>query len=239
MWQLAETKDSRIAQYSFGRSISQLGMTVFSCTSARKGKKIFGNDPDPEKEYVLDSQTDLVKAHIAANPNGKVAAMEDVIREIGIYNQVHYRTVMFGSTWKSDSLKPAHLSIVYHNGAYTHMRMPGIARLTSLEDDGVAACSGLDDLSTVNRVAHVIKEPTSFTPHGVGSILVPMFDVWYHKTRLAQHLPFLVSEPDEVQINVTKPTVIVEFTKEEPDVKSFTTSWMNQIEEGLIEIVNR
>ena len=119
------------------------------------------------------------------------------------------------------------------------MRMPGIARLTSLEDDGVAACSGLDDLSTVNRVAHVIKEPTSFTPHGVGSILVPMFDVWYHKTRLAQHLPFLVSEPDEVQINVTKPTVIVEFTKEEPDVKSFTTSWMNQIEEGLIEIVNR
>ena len=119
MWQLAETQDSRIAQYSFGRSISQLGMTVFSCTSARKGKKIFGNDPDPEKEYVLDSQTDLVKAHIAANPNGKVAAMQDVIREIGIYNQVHYRTVAFGSTWKSDSLKPAHLSIIYHNGSYT------------------------------------------------------------------------------------------------------------------------
>ena len=119
------------------------------------------------------------------------------------------------------------------------MRMPGIARLTSLEDNGVAACSGLDDLSTVNRIAHVIKEPSAFTPRSVGSILVPMFDVWYHKTRLAQHLPFLVSEPDEVQINVTKPTVIVEFTKEEPDVKSFTTSWMNQIEEGFIEIVNR
>ena len=85
MWQLAETKDSRIAQYSFGKSISQLGMSVFSCTSARKGKKIFGNDPDPVKEYVLDSQNDLVKAHIAANPKGKVAAMEDVIREIGIY----------------------------------------------------------------------------------------------------------------------------------------------------------
>ena len=239
MWQLAETQDSRIAQYSFGRSISQLGMTVFSCTSARKGKKIFGNDPDPEKEYVLDSQNDLVKAHIADNPNGKVAAMEDVIREIGIYNQVHYRTVMFGSTWKSDSLKPAHLSIIYHSGAYTHMRMPGIARLTSLGDNGVIACSGLDDLSTVNRIAHVIKEPSAFTPRSVGSILVPMFDVWYHKTRLAQHLPFLVSEPDEVQINVSKPTVIVEFTKEEPDVKSYTTSWMNQIEEGLIEIVNR
>ena len=235
----ATTKDSRIAQYSFGRSISQSGMTVFSCTSANKGKKIFGNDLDPVKEYVLDSQTDLVKAHIAENPKGKVAAMEDVIREIGIYNQVHYRTVTFGSTWKSDSLKPAHLSIVYHDGAYTHMRMPGIARLTSLEDNGVIACSGLDDSSTVNRIVHNIKEPSAFTPRSVGNILVPMFDVWYHKTRLAQHLPFVISEPDEVQINVTKPTVIVEFTKEEPDVKSFTTSWMNQIEEGLIEIVNR
>ena len=119
------------------------------------------------------------------------------------------------------------------------MRMPGIARLTSLEDNGVIACSGLDDSSTVNRIVHNIDKPTAFTPRSVGNILVPMFDVWYHKTRLAQHLPFVISEPDEVQINVTKPTVIVEFTKEEPDVKSFTTSWMNQIEDGLIEIVTR
>ena len=239
MWQLAETKDSRIAQYSFGKSISQLGMSVFSCTTARKGKKIFGNDPDPVKEYVLDSQNDLVKAHIAANPKGKVAAMEDIIREIGIYNQVHYRTVMFGSTWKSDSLKPSNLSIVYHSGAYTHMRFHGIARLTSLEDDGVAACSGVEDLSTTNRKVHTISEPTYFTPHSVGSILVPMYDIWYHKSKLVQHLPFVVSEPDEVQINVDKPTTILEFTKEEPDVESFTTSWMNQIEDGLIEIVTR
>ena len=121
--QYATTKDSRIAQYSFGKSISQFGVTVYSCTNARDGKKIFGNDPDPEKEYVLDSQTDIVTAHIAANPNGKVAAMQDVIREIGIYNQVHYRTVAFGSTWRSDSLKPAHLSIIYHNGAYTHLSL--------------------------------------------------------------------------------------------------------------------
>ena len=49
----------------------------------------------------------------------------------------------------------------------------------------------------------------------------------------------MVSEPDEVQINVDKPTTILEFTKEEPDVESFTTSWMNQIEDGLIEIVTR
>ena len=63
--------------------------------------------------------------------------------------------------------------------------------------------------------------------------------IWYHKSKLVQHLPFVVSEPDEVQINVDKPTTILEFTKEEPDVKSFTTSWMNQIEDGLIEIVTR
>ena len=239
MWQLAETKDSRIAQYSFGKSISQLGMSVFSCTSARKGKKIFGNDPDPVKEYVLDSQNDLVKAHIAANPKGKVAAMEDVIKEIGIYNQLHYRTVMFGSTWKSDSLKPAHLSIIYHNGAYTHMRMPGISRMTSLEDDGVISCSGYDSKVATGRRVVFLKENDSFTPHGKGSIIIPMHDIWYHQTKLVQHFPFPISEPDTVQITIEKPTVIVEFYEGEPDVESFTTSWMNQIEEGLIEIVKR
>ena len=214
-------------------------MTVFSCNKAREGKKIFGNDPDPEREYVLDSQTDLVKAHIKANPDGKVAAMKDVIEEIGIYNQIHYRTVTFGSTWKSDSLKPAHLSIIYHNGAHTHMRMPGIARLTSLEPNGLIACSGYDDLSTTNRKVHFYKENDIFTPQAVGNTLVPMHDIWYHNTKLVQHLPFVVSEPDSVQITVDRPTVIVEFTKEEPNVEEFTTSWMNQIEEGLIEIVSR
>ena len=56
MYQLVETQDSRIAQYSFGKSISQYGMTVFSCNSARKGKKIFGNDPDPTTEdHIADT----------------------------------------------------------------------------------------------------------------------------------------------------------------------------------------
>ena len=66
-----------------------------------------------------------------------------------------------------------------------------------------------------------------------------MHDMWYHKTKLTQHLPFMVSDKDEVQLNVDKPTVIVEFTQDKPDVSEFTTSWLNQIEEGLIEIVNR
>jgi hypothetical protein len=42
-----------------------------------------------------------------------------------------------------------------------------------------------------------------------------------------------------VQITVDKPTVIVEFYQEEPDVGQFTQSWLNQIEDGLIEIVPR
>ena len=69
MYQLVETQDSRIAQYSFGKSISQYGMTVFSCNSARKGKKIFGNDPDPTTEIMVQTQDDIISAHIKDNPN--------------------------------------------------------------------------------------------------------------------------------------------------------------------------
>ena len=80
MQELATTQDARISQYSFGQSISQFGMTVYSCTSAREGKKIFGNDPDPTTEIILDSTDDIVTEHIKNNPNGKVAGYEDVIR---------------------------------------------------------------------------------------------------------------------------------------------------------------
>ena len=75
MQEYVTTQDSRIAQYSFGRSISQFGLTVFSCTSAREGKKIFGNDPDPTTEIILDSTDDIVTEHIKNNPNGKVAGL--------------------------------------------------------------------------------------------------------------------------------------------------------------------
>ena len=44
MQELATTPDARISQYSFGQSISQVGVTVYSCKSAREGKKIFGNE---------------------------------------------------------------------------------------------------------------------------------------------------------------------------------------------------
>ena len=237
--QYATTKDSRIAQYSFGRSISQFGVTVYSCTSAREGKKIFGNDPDPTTEIILDSTDDIVTEHIKNNPNGKVAGYENIIRECGQTYQVHYRTVSFGSTWKSDSLKPAGYSIVYHNGAHTNFRFPGINRLTSMEKGGIVACSGFDSKESTGRKVHFLKKSDSFTPHGKGSIIVAMHDCWYHQTKLVQHYPFPISESDTVQITVDKPTVIVEFYKGEPDVRSFTTAWLEQIEEGLIEIVNR
>ena len=239
MYQLAETKDSRIAQYSFGRSISQYGMTVFSCNSARKGKKIFGNDPDPTTEIMVETQDDIISAHIASNPNGKVAGYEDIIRECGNTYQVHYRTVSFGSTWKSCSLKPAGYSIVYHNGAHTNFRFPGLNRLTSMESKGVVACSGFDSKIATGRKVHFIKDNDSFTPQGSGSIIVAMHDCWYHKSFVKQHYPFPISDATTIQITVDKPTVVVEFTMGEPDVGQFTTDWLNQIEDGLIEIVTR
>ena len=239
MQELATTPDARISQYSFGQSISQFGVTVYSCKSAREGKKIFGNDPDPTTEIMVETQDDIISAHIASNPNGKVAGYEDIIRECGNTYQVHYRTVSFGSTWKSCSLKPAGYSIIYHNGAHTNFRFPGINRLTSLESGGVAACSGFDSKVATGRKIHFIKETDSFTPHGIGSIIVPMHDLYYHNTKVVQHLPFIVSDPDKVLLTIDKPTVIVEFIKGDPDVSAFTTSWLKQIEEGFIEIVNR
>ena len=62
MYQLANTPDHRIAQYTFGKSISQFGMTVFSCNKAREGKKIFGNDPDPTTEIMVQTQDDIISA---------------------------------------------------------------------------------------------------------------------------------------------------------------------------------
>ena len=239
MYQLAETKDSRIAQYSFGKSISQFGMTVFSCNKAREGKKIFGNDPDPTKEVMLETQDDIISGHITNNPNGKVAGYEDIIRECGNTYQVHYRTVSFGSTWKSCSLKPAGYSIVYHNGAHTNFRFPGLNRLTSMEAKGIVACSGFDSKIATGRKVHFFTDNDSFTPQGSGSIIVSMHDCWYHKSFVKQHYPFPISDTTTIQITVDKPTVIVEFTMGEPDVRQFTTDWLNQIEDGLIEIVTR
>ena len=71
-------------------------------------------------------------------------------------------------------------------------------------------------------------------------MIVDIFHCYYYKKKVYAHYPFPVSEPDTVQITVDEPTLILEFLiNEEPDVAHFTQSWLNQIEEGLIEIVDR
>ena len=237
---LANTQDSRIAQYTFGKSIAQFGVSVFACQDARIGKKVFGNDPDPVKEIMLETQDDIVSGHIKNNPNGKVAGYEDIIRECGQTYQVHHRTVSFGTTWRSDSLKPAHKSLLYHTNSHTHFRFPGLNRLISQEQGGQVACSGMEDMTACNRKVHIIDEHDSFTPSPSGSIIVAMKDIYYYKKKVYAHYPFPISEPDTVQITVDEPTLILEFLiNEEPDVAHFTQSWLNQIEEGLIEIIDR
>ena len=108
-----------------------------------------------------------------------------------------------------------------------------------MEGGGIVACSGFDSKVSTGRKIHFIKENDSFTPQGIGSIIVPMHDCWYHKTLLKQHYPFPISDITTIQLTVDQPTVIVEFIKGDPDVSAFTTSWLRQIEEGFIEIVNR
>jgi len=236
---LTQVQDSRIAEYSFGRVINAHDMNIFSCDSARLGKKLFGNDPDPLKEVILDDHSEIVRQWIADHPGGPVDTHQDVIFGLGDTLQVHHRTVMFGSTWKSDSLRPANKSFVYHNGSFTHFRFPGLARMTSLQENGNSVCSGFENRAALHRKVHVIESKMTFTPTKVGSILVPLHDAWYHKTKMRQHFPFLVSEPDTVAIAVEEPSVILEFTDAEPNVAEFSTSWLDQVERGLIEIVDR
>jgi hypothetical protein len=236
---LTQIQDSRIAEYSFGRVINAVGLNIFSSTNARLGKKLFGNDPDPLKEVVLDDHSEIVRQWIADHPGGPVDTNQDVIFGLGDTLQVHHRTVMFGSTWKSDSLRPANKSFLYHDGAYTHFRFPGLARMTSMEEDGICVCSGFENRSALHRTMHVIDGSMSYTPSKVGTILVPLKDAWYHNTKMRMHFPFVVSELDTIKITSEEPNVLIEFTEAEPNVAEFLRSWLDQVERGLIEIVDR
>ena len=236
---LTQLQDSRIAEYSFGRVITAVGLNIFSTDSAILGKKVFGNDPDPLKEVVLDNHSEIVRQWITDHPGGPVDTHQDVIFGLGDTLQVHHRTVVFGSKWKSDSLKPANKSFIYHDGAYTHFRFPGLARMTSLEEKGNCVCSGFENRAALHRKIHVIDGSLSFTPSKVGTVLVPLKDAWYHNSKMYQHFPFIVTEPDTINITSDEPNVIVEFTDAEPNVSEFLTSWLDQVERGLIEIVDR
>ena len=236
---LTQIQDSRIAEYSFGRVINAVGLNIFSSTNARLGKKLFGNDPDPLKEVVLDDHSEIVRQWIADHPGGPVDTNQEVIFGLGDTLQVHHRTVMFGSTWKSDSLRPANKSFLYHDGAYTHFRFPGLARMTSMEENGICVCSGFENRSALHRTMHVIDGSMSYTPSKVGTILVPLKDAWYHNTKMRMHSPFVVSELDTIKITSEEPNVLIEFTEAEPNVAEFLRSWLDQVERGLIEIVDR
>ena len=236
---LTQIQDSRIAEYSFGRVINAVGLNIFSSTNARLGKKLFGNDPDPLKEVVLDDHSEIVRQWIADHPGGPVDTNQDVIFGLGDTLQVHHRTVIFGSTWKSDSLRPANKSFLYHDGAYTHFRFPGLARMTSMEENGICVCSGFENRSALHRTMHVIDGSMSYTPSKVGTILVPLKDAWYHNTKMRMHFPFVVSELDTIKITSEEPNVLIEFTEAEPNVAEFLRSWLDQVERGLIEIVDR
>ena len=54
-----------------------------------------------------------------------------------------------------------------------------------------------------------------------------------------QHFPFTVSELDTIKITSDEPNVLIEFTDAEPNVSEFLNSWLDQVERGLIEIVDR
>ena len=95
---LTQIQDSRIAEYSFGRVIESVGLNIFSCTDALLGKKLFGNDPDPLKEIVLEDHSEIVRQWITDHPGGPVDKHQDLIFGLGDTLQVHHRTVMFGST---------------------------------------------------------------------------------------------------------------------------------------------
>ena len=66
-----------------------------------------------------------------------------------------------------------------------------------------------------------------------------MHDCWYHQQKLAQHFPFPISEIDTVQITIDKPTVIVEFYQEEPDVAAVYAVMVKSNRGWIIEIVTR
>ena len=94
-------------------------------------------------------------------------------------------------------------------------------------------------MHATNRRCHFYEESGAFTPTGKGSILVAMHDCWFHQQKLIQHFPYPVSVDHTVQITVEKPTLIIEFTREEPDVAEFARTWLQQVEDGLIEIIDR
>ena len=96
-------------------------------------------------------------------------------------------------------------------------------------------------MSATNRKVHVIENSDKLLHQpGIGSIIVPMNDIYYHKKKGVRTLSISDIRTRYCTDNNNKPTLVLEFiTDQQPDVAQFTQSWLNQIEEGLIEIVDR
>ena len=237
MQDIATTQDARISQYSFGKSISQFGLTVYSCSSAREGKKIFGNDPDITE---VKPEFDLLTDWVEKNPSGKVAAAETLLRKYG-YNDatVHHRSVLFTSQWKTDALTMPDHSMLYHAGAHSGYKMPGICRLTSVEDDGSSVCVGPLDAKNYQRKVYKFDTSGRFKPETEGSIIVPTEDCYIQGFLLKRHMAFKCTVTEWQSFSVTKPTYVIEFTTNEVDPVATGREWLQQFEDGLIEFVDR
>lgn len=231
-----EYKDYRIAQIGFGFEIIQNGYNILSCTYAKKGKKIFGNDPD-SLNYLANFE--CLDKYLQEHPNGKVAEIEDFLRKYPRFI-LHNRSTFFSTTWKSENIisKKENKYFLYHPGSYTHFKVEGLTRLTSMEDDGCSFCAGRDDTQIVSRKVHTFTENGTFTPAHVDSIIVPSEDCFYHKTKMMKHYPFRVTLEDTVQITVDKPTWFIEFTNEPVDVDYYSYDFLKQIDAGLVEILD-
>ena len=242
MYDITTNKSYDIASYGFGKKIEQHGFEILSCVSAREGKKIFGNDPDivEVKPPFISEGVDLLDDWVSKNPSGKVAAAESLIREYGLHNAtVHHRSILFTSQWKSDALTMPNHSLLYHKGAYSQFKLPGIVRLTSVEKDGSSVCAGPKDGKNFKRIVYKFSTSGRFKPETDGSIIIPSEDCYIQGTLLKQHMAFKCTVTEWQSLNVNKETYLIEFTTNDVDSTTVSRQWMQQFEDGLIEFVSR
>ena len=169
-----------------------------------------GNDPDIEeiKPPLVSEGVDVLSDWVSKNPKGLVAQQEELIRKHGMTDAcIHHRSVVFTSTWKSDSINQPFHSILYKAGAMTTFKMPHVTRLTSLEANGSSMCVGPKDGTQYDRFLHKLDNDTNFKPKAVGSILVPTEDCLIQGTLMKQHFAFKCTVDGYQKITLTKPIV--------------------------------
>ena len=130
-------------------------------------------------------------------------------------------------------------SLLYHAGAYSQFKMPGVSRLTSVEKDGSSVCVGPMDATNYQRTVCKFETSGRFKPETEGSIIVPTEDCYIQGFLLKRHMAFKCTVTDWQSFNVTKPTWLIEFTTNAIDPVVTGRQWLQQFEDGLIEFVDR